>query len=148
MLLSFFSLHKYDSASTFIRIYRFFIFQSISLETSILLAWYDNRINLDESADSSCIKDAELCYMLINRNATNDIWFPDIFVDKTKSLRNPVYQIPPASLKFYENHRLFYNQRINYDLSCPMQFDHYPVSIGLGNYMRCCIQILLRSTST
>ena len=67
-------------------------------------------------------------YVLINRNATTNIWFPDIYVDKTKDLRNPVYQIPPASIRFYENHKLYYNRRINYDLSCPMQFTHYPVS--------------------
>ena len=68
-----------------------------------------------------------LRYVLINRNATKAIWFPDLYVDKAKDLRNPVYQIPPADLKFIENHKMFYNRRINYDLSCPMQFKNYPL---------------------
>ena len=106
-----------------------FVFQSISLETSIRLKWYDKRISVDVPDSSKCSEDNGECYVLVNRNSTNAIWFPDIYVDKTKDLRNPVYQIAPASMKFYENHKLFYNRRINYDLSCPMQFSHYPVSI-------------------
>ena len=102
--------------------------QSISLETSIRLTWYDTRIEINSTQSAGCTEQEGKCYILVNRNATSSIWLPDVYVDKTKDLRNPVYQIPPASMQFYDNHKLFYNQRINYDLSCPMQFNDYPVS--------------------
>ena len=103
---------------------------------SIRLWWYDKRVNVDPHEGGECLKDNgfnvqeqnDTCFVLISRNSTNDIWFPDVYIDKIKALRNPVYQIPAASMWFYEDHRLFYNQRINFDLSCPMRFENYPVS--------------------
>ena len=111
---------------------------------SIRLWWYDKRINIDIPEGDTCQKrkdsqealmagfdtqrENDTCFVLISRNSTNNIWFPDVYIDKIKALRNPVYQIPAASMWFYEDHRLFYNQRINFDLSCPMHFENYPVS--------------------
>ena len=101
---------------------------------SIRLYWFDKRINIDIPDETECEKDNGLqdninnsCFVLISRNSTDAIWFPDVYIDKIKDLRNPVYQLPAASMWFYEDHRLFYNQRINFDLSCPMNFKNYPV---------------------
>ena len=100
---------------------------------SIRLWWFDKRINIAIPNKNECQRDngmpnnPDRCFVLISRNSTHDIWFPDVYIDKIKELRNPVYQIPAASMWFYEDHRLFYNQRINFDLSCPMHFEDYPV---------------------
>ena len=50
-----------------------------------------------------------------------------MFVDKAKDLRVPTYRIPPAYLRVYEDGRMLYSARVNYDLSCPMSFQSYPV---------------------
>ena len=100
---------------------------------SIRLYWFDKRINVNTQDEDKCEKDNGLqdeinsCFVLISRNSTDAIWFPDVYIDKIKDLRNPVYRLPAASMWFYEDQRLFYNQRINFDLSCPMDFENYPV---------------------
>ena len=55
------------------------------------------------------------------------IWFPDVFIDKAKDLRVPVYKIPPEYLRMYPDSRMLYSARVNYDIACPMEFDNYPV---------------------
>ena len=67
-------------------------------------------------------------YAIFNRDPVKDIWFPDIYVDKAKDLRVPVYQIPPSYLRIYNSGMLSYSARVNYDVSCPMSFEEYPVS--------------------
>eukprot|EP00093_Oithona_nana_P002503 02503.XXX_15798_14050_1 [CDS] Oithona nana genome sequencing. len=41
----------------------------------------------------------------------------------------PVYQIPPLYLRIYQTGRIMYSARVNYDVSCPMKFEDYPVDI-------------------
>ena len=102
--------------------------QSISLESTIRMQWYDKRISLNLQNASLIRKDSDgVRYVLFNRDPVKDIWFPDVFIDKAKDLRAPVYQIPPTYLRIYESGLLLYSARVNYDLSCPMYFEEYPV---------------------
>ena len=73
----------------------------------------------------------------MNRDPVKDFWFPDIYIDKAKAVRKPTYQVPPAYLRIFPSGRLLYSARVNYDLSCPMDFQYYPVSIKFLNYRRC-----------
>ncbi len=57
------------------------------------------------------------------------IWFPDVYVDKAKDLRVPVYKIPPAYLRIFEGGGLVYSARVNYDVACPMNFENYPLDL-------------------
>ena len=66
-------------------------------------------------------------YLLFNRDPVQHLWFPDVYIHKAKELRVPVYKIPPAYLRIYETGLMMYSARVNYDLSCPMVFDNYPV---------------------
>lgn len=95
--------------------------QVISLESTIRISWYDPRIKV------SLPEDNKTQYILFNRNPVDHIWFPDIFVDKAKELRVPVYKIPPSYLRIYGDSQLLYSARVNYDLACPMGFEYYPV---------------------
>ena len=70
-----------------------------------------------------------LGYIIMNRDPVKDFWFPDIYIDKAKAVRRPTYQVPPAYLRIFPSGRLLYSARVNYDLSCPMDFQYYPVSI-------------------
>ena len=66
-------------------------------------------------------------YLLFNRDPVQHLWFPDVYIHKAKELRVPVYKIPPAYLRIYDTGLMMYSARVNYDLSCPMVFDNYPV---------------------
>ena len=75
----------------------------------------------------------------MNRDPARDFWFPDVYIDKAKAVRKPTYEIPPAYLRIYPSGRFLYSARVNYDISCPMNFKFYPVSInpvwsGASNY--------------
>ena len=102
------------------------IFQEISLESTIRLSWYDERI---KPKNTSISKDNSLGYIIMNRDPVQDFWFPDIYIDKAKAVRKPTYQVPPAYLRIYPSGRLLYSARVNYDISCPMHFQYYPVGI-------------------
>ncbi|TRY76219.1 hypothetical protein TCAL_03829 [Tigriopus californicus] len=95
--------------------------QVISLESTIRISWFDPRIKVTLPNDN------KTQYILFNRNPVDHIWFPDIFVDKAKELRVPVYKIPPSYLRIYGDSQLLYSARVNYDLACPMGFEYYPV---------------------
>ena len=69
----------------------------------------------------------------MNRDPVKDFWFPDIYIDKAKAVRKPTYQVPPAYLRIFPSGRLLYSARVNYDLSCPMDFQYYPVSFYILN---------------
>ena len=64
----------------------------------------------------------------MNRDPVEHFWFPDIFIDKAKLVRKPTYEIAPAYLRIYPSGRFLYSARVNYDISCPMDFKFYPVS--------------------
>ena len=101
------------------------LFQEISLESTIRLSWYDERIKANTNSAS---KDKNLGYIIINRAPVEHFWFPDIYIDKAKAIRKPTYEIPPAYLRIYPSGRFLYSARVNYDISCPMDFKFYPVS--------------------
>jgi hypothetical protein len=102
------------------------VFQEISLESTIRLSWYDERVKAKENATS---QNKNLGYIIINRDPARDFWFPDVYIDKAKAVRKPTYEIPPAYLRIYPSGRFLYSARVNYDISCPMDFKFYPVSI-------------------
>ena len=68
-------------------------------------------------------------YVIINRNPVDHFWFPDIYISKAKELRKPFYKIPPSYLRVHESGKMVYSARVNFDLSCPMDFGKYPVNI-------------------
>ena len=100
-------------------------FQEISLESTIRLSWFDRRI---KAKLNKSIED----YVIINRNPVDHFWFPDVFISKAKELRKPFYKVPPSYLRIHDDGKMVYSARVNFDLSCPMDFNKYPVSTYLG----------------
>ena len=84
-------------------------------------------MNLDNSSQGITRKNELGTYLLFNRDPVQELWFPDVFIDKAKDLRVPIYKIPPTYLRIYESGLMMYSARVNYDLSCPMDFSNYPV---------------------
>ena len=82
---------------------------------------YDNRVRakINKSLNEE--------YVIINRNPVDHFWFPDIYISKAKELRKPFYKIPPSYLRVHESGKMVYSARVNFDLSCPMDFGKYPV---------------------
>ena len=93
--------------------------QLLSMETSIRMFWKDWRVraDLDEGKD----------YLTLNPTAAKHFWIPDIFIDRSKSVRVPRYYVKPASLRIYDDQTLRYSSRINFDVACSMDFHKFPV---------------------
>ena len=53
----------------------------------------------------------------------------DIFVDQAKELRIPTYFVRPASIRIYNNSRIRYATRVNFDVACVMDFHKYPKDV-------------------
>ena len=51
-----------------------------------------------------------------------ELWFPDVFIPRAKDVRVPAYKILPSYLRIYDSGLMMYSARVNYDLSCPMNF--------------------------
>ena len=92
--------------------------QLISLETSIRMFWKDWRVQADLKNETE--------YLTLNPTAAKYFWIPDIFIDKAKEVRIPSYYVKPASLRIYNDQRLRYSSRINFDIACQMDFHKYP----------------------
>ena len=106
--------------------------QVISLESTIRLKWFDSRISISVNESNGNLRfddNFNESYYLFNRNPVDNLWFPDVFIAHAKELRMPVYQIPPLYLRIYQSGRMMYSARVNYDVSCPMKFEDYPVDI-------------------
>ena len=99
--------------------------QLISLETSLRLYWKDSRVKAVEEYLEGV--DSIGAYVTLNPVLAETIWMPDIFIDKARSVRKPVFFLPPAYLRLYNDSMLKYSARINYDVACPMDFRRYPV---------------------
>ena len=61
-------------------------------------------------------------YLLFNRDPVRELWFPDVFIPRAKDVRVPAYKILPSYLRIYDSGLMMYSARVNYDLSCPMNF--------------------------
>nr|XP_040570831.1 gamma-aminobutyric acid receptor subunit delta-like [Lepeophtheirus salmonis] len=93
----------------------------ITLEMNIKIYWRDPRISVRPKALSNISK-----YVSFNSRVAEYFWIPDIFIDKAKSIRNPLLHVKPAYLRVYNNFILFSNL-INFDVFCEMDFHRFPV---------------------
>ena len=93
--------------------------QLISVETSVRMMWKDYRVHAELEKDVD--------YVTLNPSAVERFWVPDIFIDRSKSVRVPSYYTTPASLRVYNDHILRYSSRINFDVACSMDFHAFPV---------------------
>ena len=63
-----------------------------------------------------------LDYVTLNPKAAELFWIPDIFIDQAKDLRIPTYFVRPASIRVYNDSRIRYATRVNFDVACNMDF--------------------------
>ena len=92
--------------------------QLISMEISIRMFWKDWRVRAELDGKE---------YITLNPKAAQHFWIPDIFIDRSKDVRVPTYYVKPASLRIYEDQTLRYSSRINFDVTCSMDFHKFPV---------------------
>ena len=97
------------------------LLQAISLESTIRLRWFDKRITLTNTSDLA-YETNEGKYLLFNRDPVRELWFPDVYIPRAKDVRVPAYKILPSYLRIYDSGLMMYSARVNYDLSCPMNF--------------------------
>lgn len=97
--------------------------QTISLDMVLRMYWDDSRVEVRLPINDS------LGYVLRTREPLKDLWFPDLYIDKVKEIRKPVFGNPSSYLRIFPGSRMLYSFRTNYDLSCPMDFTRYPVDV-------------------
>ena len=95
--------------------------QLITVETSLRMTWVDPRLTVRIPPTSPTN------YVLFRSDATRYIWFPDVYIDGIHTLRKPAYKVTPAYLRIYNNSKIKYSARVNYDVACPMHFEEYPM---------------------
>ena len=49
-----------------------------------------------------------------------------MFIDRAKTINIPTFYAKPAYLRVYNNSRLRYSSRINFDVACNMDFHRFP----------------------
>ena len=97
------------------------------------MRWFDKRITITDTFGLAK-KTTDGKYLLFNRDPVKELWFPDVFIPKAKDARVPAYKIPPVYLRIYEHGLMMYSARVNYDLSCPMNFEGGLKSDSLISY--------------
>ena len=55
-----------------------------------------------------------------------NFWVPDLFIDGAKEINSPTYYHKPAYIRVYKNHLIRYSGRIQFSVSCHMDFHFYP----------------------
>ncbi|TRY74426.1 hypothetical protein TCAL_05021, partial [Tigriopus californicus] len=93
--------------------------QICSLEMTIRMYWTDLRIKKKKVT-------TELDFVTLNPRAAQYFWIPDIFIDQAKDLRVPSYYVRPASIRVYNDSRIRFAARVNFDVACGMEFHRYP----------------------
>ena len=93
--------------------------QICALETTIRLFWIDNRVKMAFPEVHE--------YVTLNPKAAERFWIPDIFIDQAKEMRIPTYFTRPASIRIYNDSKIRYATRVNFDVACKMEFQNYPL---------------------
>ena len=100
--------------------------QICTLETTIRMFWLDERVSIQPALLKN---NSETEYITLNPKAADNFWIPDIFVDQAKALRIPTYFVRPASIRVYNNSKIRYATRVNFDVACKMEFHQYPTDM-------------------
>jgi len=95
--------------------------QSVTVDTTLRFKWKDDRITVNLSALAT-----DKDYIYVDSNVTNQIWIPDIIIDKTKSIRSPSLVKGASSIRLYKDSTIVYSSRKNYDLACGMDCRKFP----------------------
>merc|ERR1719158_230025 len=96
--------------------------QQITLEVTLRFYWKDSRVSVKEGA----LKGKKEYLDLVKNEDYEMLWLPDIFIDQAIDIRNPRYLIDTDSVRIYGNGTVSYAQRMNFDVTCSMDFRKFP----------------------
>ena len=96
--------------------------QSIAMEAVTVLDWKDIRLRITEW----CKEDVHGKYLVLPGDYAEQIWMPDIFIDKASQIRNPIYLNDASSLRFHENQLVSFSTLLNWNTGCEMDFTFFP----------------------
>merc|ERR1719318_2221411 len=94
------------------------------MESVTVLEWNDSRIHID----GWCKEDEHGKYIVLPGNYAekNNIWMPDIYIDKASKIRNPIYLNDASSVRFHENNIVSFSTLLNWNTACEMDFTFFP----------------------
>eukprot|EP00095_Tigriopus_kingsejongensis_P009947 maker-scaffold981_size73921-snap-gene-0.17 protein:Tk09947 transcript:maker-scaffold981_size73921-snap-gene-0.17-mRNA-1 annotation:"glycine receptor subunit alpha-4-like isoform x8" len=97
--------------------------QLCSLEITLRMYWTDPRVTMVQPMGHGPTPQE---YVTLNPRAAETFWIPDIFIDQAKELRVPTYYVRPSSIRVYNDSRIRFATRVNFDVACGMDFHKYP----------------------
>ena len=97
--------------------------QRLTMDVSSISVWKDPRVRLDlhEGAQSD--------FWVLNRNPTERLWVPDIYIKEAIGTTFPILDVPSHFLRIYNDSTIYMSKRIVVDLGCQMTFGEYPVDV-------------------
>ena len=99
--------------------------QEVRIEASLKTFWTDERIGVKDDVKFDGVENGE-SYVVTSNISSVPIWIPDIFIENCVTVREPKYHTPPTSLRVYNTSKIRFNKRMNFDISCPMNYVKYP----------------------
>jgi len=95
--------------------------QMVNLEATFTFSWIDTRYKPDPAF---YVKDTN--FAIIEPDDLNQFWTPDIIIDQVKVARVPTLMVKPVSIRLYNDSRVVWSKKMNFDVACLMKFHHFP----------------------
>ena len=65
-------------------------------------------------------------YVAFPGEHAKNLWMPDVYLDKTPTVRNPIYMLDASSVRLYRNGFVRFTTQLNFDTHCEMNFIYFP----------------------
>jgi len=104
----------------------------VTLETSTILYWNDIR-NWWKLKNYETLADRNGNYSWQGSSFANEIWMPDIFIDRAFEIRNPEFMSDASSFKIYQNGLTVYSTVLNYDVEYDVDYTYFPFDKQICN---------------
>jgi hypothetical protein len=105
--------------------------QEIELDIELSMSWDDKRVlprvlKSMKSEDPHYHEDQFGTYTVLPGDMAGELWMPDLYLDKTPTIRNPIYMKDASSVRLYKNGLVRFLTLLNFDTHCEMNFDNFP----------------------
>ena len=99
--------------------------QEIEVDVVLGFRWEDLRLDTS-GREANFSMDHWGEYVVFPGEHANNLWMPDIYLDKTPTVRNPIYMSDASSVRLYKNGFVRFTTQLNFDTHCEMNFNYFP----------------------
>ena len=102
--------------------------QTVTLMMYLRMKWLEPRIEINKSNEEWIQNWTGLSY---SPQILKHLWYPDLEIYGVENFRPKSILKDLAELNIYKDRFMQYNTRVDTTISCPMNFDHYPMDSHL-----------------